>query len=349
MAAISDKITKTMDARNPTTTTVASQRSAGATELRAVSLDGWQQDTAMHFSTYRLDSQGELVEGSQTDWKGVVNLQANAIVNIKRMGGAEDAGNLVGDVIEALPTAAWANDLAEALLVHHDASGSLRPGTITAEHINFGSEYKLISNPDDLNTSKFLSPGKWRFGTDAQVTSTKNLPETGKTGFLETISHSGGETQPGANIDSTVLQVFTSLDGSMYIRKISSSSSASNITYGSWVAFSGKPKKHAKDSNNWIKRELPGGVIEYSIHHTQQNHQIGGSSWGYNISFPLPVGVTYDAEKMSFTGSVLPSDSAISLSCGIGSSSVSVYYANNYHQTVRTNVTLQAVLRVYPE
>lgn len=237
MAAISDKITKTMSNQNPATTTVAAQRAVGATELRGVNLDGWQDETATHFITYKVDAQGELIEGSQADWKGIVNLQSNSIVNLKRTGGAADQGNAIGDVIEPAPTAAYGNDLAEALLEHHDTEGRLKPNTVTYDHIDEKTEYKYIASPNDLNDAQFLVPGKWRFGNNQQVGSTKNLPLANNTGVMETISHSGGATQPGTHAQSSVLQIFTTLDGRMFIRRISTAESASSVTYGAWQEF----------------------------------------------------------------------------------------------------------------
>lgn len=351
MAAISDKITKTMDIGNPTTTTVASQRSAGATELRAVSLDGWQQQTAMHFSTYRLNSQGEYIDGSQTDWKGVVNLQANAIVNIKRVGGAEDSGNLVGDIIEAMPTAAWADDLADALLIHHDTGGNLKPETITYDHINAGTEYKQILSPNDLNDPLFLVPGKWRFGTDTQVASTKNLPITGKTGFLETISHSGGETRPGTHSNSHIVQIFTGLDGGMYVRAIFSKAVASTVDYGKWQLVAGNPAKTAKDANGWIKRELPGGITEYTIVKVFEV-TTPANSWYSSITINLPVEVgKFDQSTMSANMNVRSQDAVVNTSVSIvnNQTAFTIDRFNHYGHSVTTNFEVNGTVRVYPE
>lgn len=151
MAAISDKITKTMNGQNPNTTFVASPRVMGATDLRARNLDGWPEDTAVHFTTYRIDSQGELVEGSQTDWKGVVNQSANTIANLTRTGGAPDQGNSADDIIEPMPTASWGNDLAEALLKHHTTEGDLKPKTVELSKINGGAKAGVITTDANGN------------------------------------------------------------------------------------------------------------------------------------------------------------------------------------------------------
>lgn len=144
MASISDKITKTMDGQTPNTTTVSTQRVAGATELQARNLDGWPEDTAVHFTTYRVDSQGEVVDGSETDWKGVVNRSANTIASLTRTGGAPDQGNAADDVIEPMPTAAWGNELAEALLECHTTEGNLKPKSVALTNINGGTTAGIL-------------------------------------------------------------------------------------------------------------------------------------------------------------------------------------------------------------
>ena len=116
MASISDKITKVKDGSNPNVARVVTPRPANSDTLSVDSLTGWTEDTAVHFMTYRVDSTGKVVPGSQRDWKGMANKATGQIISLQIQNNAIDDGNLVGDIVQAGPTAAWAQDLAEAML-----------------------------------------------------------------------------------------------------------------------------------------------------------------------------------------------------------------------------------------
>lgn len=210
MASISDKITKTMDGQTPNTTTVSTQRVAGATELQARNLDGWPEDTAVHFTTYRVDSQGEVVDGSEADWMGVVNRNANTIANLTRTDGAPDQGNAVDDVIEPMPTAAWANNLAEGLLECHTTEGKLKEKTVALNNINGGPSAGVLkvddsgtvtsgkikaSNIDLTSLNKYSTEerviGQWIDGRPIYrklITGTVNLGQNSSTDFPHNIT-----------------------------------------------------------------------------------------------------------------------------------------------------------------
>jgi len=89
----------------------------------------------MHFMTYRVDATGKVVPGSQRDWKGMANKAAGQIISLQIQNNAIDDGNLVGDIVQAGPTASWAQDLAEAILESHNSDGSLKKGAVGAENI----------------------------------------------------------------------------------------------------------------------------------------------------------------------------------------------------------------------
>ena len=135
MASISDKITKVKDGSNPNVARVVTPRPANSDTLSVDSLTGWTEDTAVHFMTYRVDSTGKVVPGSQRDWKGMVNKATGQIISLQIQNNAIDDGNLVGDIVQAGPTAGWAQDLAEAMLESHNSDGSLKKGAIGAENI----------------------------------------------------------------------------------------------------------------------------------------------------------------------------------------------------------------------
>lgn len=136
MANINDKITKTRDGLiNPVVTRVTGPRSAGNLTLQVDSLIGWPEDTAVNFSTYRVDGDGKKQAGSQIDWKAIANVATSQLTNLKRVGGAVDDGNVLGDYVQAGPTASWSNDLAEALLVSHNTDGTLKNNIVTTAKI----------------------------------------------------------------------------------------------------------------------------------------------------------------------------------------------------------------------
>lgn len=135
MASISDKITKVKDGSNPNVARVVTPRPANSDTLSVDSLTGWTEDTAMHFMTYRVDATGKVVPGSQRDWKGMANKATGQIISLQIQNNAIDDGNLVGDIVQAGPTAGWAQDLAEAMLESHNSDGSLKKGAVGAENI----------------------------------------------------------------------------------------------------------------------------------------------------------------------------------------------------------------------
>lgn len=135
MASVSDKITKVKDGSNPNVARVVTPRPANSDTLSVDSLTGWTEDTAVHFMTYRVDSTGKVVPGSQKDWKGMANKATGQIISLQIQNNAIDDGNLVGDIVQAGPTASWAQDLAEAMLESHNSDGSLKRGAVGADNI----------------------------------------------------------------------------------------------------------------------------------------------------------------------------------------------------------------------
>ena len=135
MASISDKITKVKDGSNPNVARVVTPRPANSDTLSVDSLTGWTEDTAVHFMTYRVDSTGKVVPGSQRDWKGMANKATGQIISLQIQNNAIDDGNLVGDIVQTGPTAGWAQDLAEAMLESHNSDGSLKKGAVGADNI----------------------------------------------------------------------------------------------------------------------------------------------------------------------------------------------------------------------
>lgn len=122
-ASTNDKFRRTFNAGNPETTFVTATRATGVTTLSCDNLTGWPTDTGIDFVTYQLETDGETPKpGTQTDWKGIVS--GNTITNIVRVAGASDTGNSVNDVVEAMPTGSWADDLVQGILESHNQDGT---------------------------------------------------------------------------------------------------------------------------------------------------------------------------------------------------------------------------------
>lgn len=146
MASISDKITEVANGGRPLVTTVLSTRSSGSTTLSCAALTNWPTNTAVHFATYQLGTDNKKDASTQTDWKGTVS--GTSIQNLTATAGT-DNGNSIGDIVEMMPTAYWAQDLAEALEVGH---------TTTGAHKAF-SESNIVSTVNIQNDA--VTPAKW--------------------------------------------------------------------------------------------------------------------------------------------------------------------------------------------
>ena len=120
-ASTSDKITDVRNASRPNTARVTTARDIGVTNLACNDLSGWPTASKVHFVTYQLDTNSNPIAGTQLDCSGIV--VSNTITNMEIIDGT-DGGNSIGDVVEMLPTAAWAQDLADALTADHERTGA---------------------------------------------------------------------------------------------------------------------------------------------------------------------------------------------------------------------------------
>ncbi len=131
-ASLNDKVTDVRNAARPNSARATGTRSTGGASLACDSLAGWPTASKVHFVTYQIDSSSEPVAGTQLDCYGIVS--GNSITSFTVVDGS-DTGNIVGDVVEMLPTAAWGQDLADALMSQHKRSGT-HADTITTDTIN---------------------------------------------------------------------------------------------------------------------------------------------------------------------------------------------------------------------
>lgn len=216
MASVSDKITKVKDGSNPNVARVVTPRPANSDTLSVDSLTGWSEDTAMHFMTYRIDSTGKVVPGSQRDWKGMANKATGQIISLQIQNNAIDDGNLVGDIVQAGPTASWAQDLAEAMLESHNSDGSLKRGAVGADNIAKDSITKDALKDGSITADKIdftTMPGN-KYTTTEQDTGKKWV--NGKSIYQKSITFNttgSGAEETGANNENfSYIDTLISLD-----------------------------------------------------------------------------------------------------------------------------------------
>lgn len=125
MASLTDKVTDTRNAARPNSARATGTRASGGSSLACDNLAGWPTASKVHFVTYQVDSSSNPVAGTQLDCYGIVS--GNSIGSFTVVDGT-DTGNVVGDYVEMLPTAAWGQDLSDALTSTHNRSGGLKTG-----------------------------------------------------------------------------------------------------------------------------------------------------------------------------------------------------------------------------
>lgn len=146
MASVTDKITDIRNAARPNSARAAGTRSTGGTSLACDNLSGWPTASKVHFVTYTVDSNSVPVPGTQLDCYGIVS--GNTIGSFTVVDG-NDLGNAVGDYVEMLPTAAWGQDLADALTNQHTRLGAHQG--ITTDTISVSSGTTLPAG--DIGTA----------------------------------------------------------------------------------------------------------------------------------------------------------------------------------------------------
>lgn len=177
-ASSSDLLTQATVNSRPTPTTLSSTRSAAGTTLSCLALTGWPTTTKVHFVTYRINSSGAKVAGSQCDWAGVVS--GTTITNLVLKAGT-DVGNSVADVVEAAPTAAYANDLYSWGVVNHDSLGNHKDLTATNSKTVLGltDGASTVNNLRATSAVTGAGPTLASEGTDSNVDFNINAKGTG--------------------------------------------------------------------------------------------------------------------------------------------------------------------------
>jgi hypothetical protein len=131
-AAITDKFREATNGSRPDPTTLTVQKGIGAASVTCGALTGWATATAVDFMIYQKDASGNKVAGSQTDWIGIVS---GSNINSLTLKAGTDQVYPIGSVVEAAPTAAWGDDIAQGIAVEHKQDGTHKDGSIESKYL----------------------------------------------------------------------------------------------------------------------------------------------------------------------------------------------------------------------
>ena len=235
VASVTDKFSRTFNSANPNVARVSNTRSAAGTTLICDNLAGWPTDTVVHFSTYKVGTDGTVTPGTQIDWKAIVS--GNTLTTMTRVAGAADNGNAINDYVEMNPTANWANDLAVGLLTEHKQNGT--HANVTADTVVTTGN---VSIGGTLTIAGSTSSGSWTpiSGTVSAVTANGNRSYSLTTSADNTASISRGMRLRTTRTVSAPTQS-TSLNGT---NQYYSKSSPNKLTFtddfvvSAWVKLS---------------------------------------------------------------------------------------------------------------
>jgi hypothetical protein len=191
-AAITDNFTQATNGTRPSPTTLTAIRAVGATTISCAALTGWPTATAVHFIIYTTDTSGKKVAGSQLDCKGVVS--GTTITSIQYKAGT-DAGNSIGAVVEAAPTAAYANDLVTAFTAQHGQDGAHGAVTATSLSVSGTSAFTgAVTLPNNTVAAANLATSAITLGYTAPVStfSTSSTTQVQVTGLTVTVTIPAG-------------------------------------------------------------------------------------------------------------------------------------------------------------
>jgi hypothetical protein len=233
-ASITDKISSVSSGVRPVSTTVSTVRNSGATTLACADLTGWATAEIVFFVTYKVDGQGSVIVGSQSDWKGLVS---GSNINSLTLTGGADAGNAVGDIVEILPTAEWAKKLAEHILTSHDQDGTLKAGAV---------DVAAVLASDVVTTAKILNSNVTTAKiADSNVTTAKIADDNITDAKLvngKVYRRQGGNANDWNVVGSTTYDTSAS-DVKIQSGMIFNNASPKTITFP--VAFTNKPVVYA--------------------------------------------------------------------------------------------------------
>lgn len=115
-------------------TTVKTARQPGESVLSCFDLSSFSTTHPVFFVTYKKipdpDNAKEVKIINETSWQAKVNPDNNTLTNLTLAPGYTDIGNEVGDCVECIPTAFWANSLIDGLNNSLDNNGKIKPEAI---------------------------------------------------------------------------------------------------------------------------------------------------------------------------------------------------------------------------
>ena len=156
-------------------TTVKQVREIGSAVLTCEDLSNWATDTPVFFATYKVDIDTQkIVPNSQINWRGKVNVENNTIIEIQADSDTPDKGNAIGDIVECLPTAGWANSLVDGISVIHKQDGTLKANVVKGENIDFASFKNGSIEPGKLKNIDVIT-GTANTRRDSEQTWTQNV------------------------------------------------------------------------------------------------------------------------------------------------------------------------------
>jgi len=127
-ASVNDHFNESTTNARPVAATTTAIKTIGAPTLTVDSLADWPTDTAVHFTMFEIDANNTEVANTRTDWKAI-KTGATTLGSLTLQAGTDQEYPISSKVICA-PTAAWADDLIEGLLVSHDQDGTLKADSV---------------------------------------------------------------------------------------------------------------------------------------------------------------------------------------------------------------------------
>lgn len=122
------------DNKKAEATTVKTARQPGESVLSCFDLSSFSTTHPVFFVTYKKipdpDNAKEVKIINETSWQAKVNPDNNTLTNLTLAPGYTDIGNEVGDCVECIPTAFWANSLIDGLNNSLDNNGKIKPDAI---------------------------------------------------------------------------------------------------------------------------------------------------------------------------------------------------------------------------
>lgn len=167
-ANINDKLRGVRNGGSPQPSTISATRAISGTSLSAVALTNWFSDTPTDFITYKKTAAGAIDRTTLCGWEGIVS--GNTINSLVLVFGT-DAGNDIGDSIEAAPTDAWAQGIYDWGNTEHNVDGTHKASSIKTAYLADGSVTTDKVADASITASKidFTTFGIWQDYTPTLV------------------------------------------------------------------------------------------------------------------------------------------------------------------------------------